>query len=48
MTQQIPPYSDERYPPYSYIRETENLAHEVQKCRDARCWNETDKTFHER
>ena len=46
-TQQIPPYSDKGYPPYSSIHETKNAAREVQRHHDARCWNEIEEKIHD-
>ena len=47
MTQQMPPYIDKMYPPQASVHETKNVAHEVQKRRDARCQNETEEKFHD-
>ena len=47
MTQQMPPYLDKRYPPQASVHETNNVAHELQKRLDARCWNETEEKFHD-
>ena len=48
MNQKMPPYIDRRYPPQVSIHEIKNAAHEVQKRRDARCWNEIEGKFHYR
>ena len=48
MTQKMPPYSDKGYTPQASIHKTKNSAREVQKRRDARCWNETEEKFHDR
>ena len=44
----MPLYFDNGYPPQAFIHETKNAAREVQKRRDARCWNETEEKFHDR
>ena len=46
MTKKMPPYLDKRYLTQASIHETKNAAHEVQKSRDAHCWNETEEKFH--
>ena len=43
----MPLYFDNGYPPQAFIHETKNAAREVQKRRDARCWNETEEKFHD-
>ena len=48
MIQQIPPYADKGYPPQASIHKTKNSAREVQKCCDARCWNEIEEKLHDR